>query len=140
MAIDDFGNILRRMVRVGRVSSINPEDGTARVIFPDMDDDVSDDLPVLHTGSQTLKGYYMPDIDEQVVCLMVPNISGKGSNDGFIIGSFFNDADKPIKTGASVCRIDFGDGSFVEHDRDTGNLTIQATGDIVINGRSISLN
>lgn len=140
MGIDDFGNILKRMVRVGRISSINPGEGTARVIFPDMDDNVSDDLPVLRNGSQVLKTYYMPDIDEQVVCLMVPNISGKGSNDGFIIGSFFNEVDRPVKTGATVYRIDFGDGSFIEHDRATGNLNINATGDIVINGKSISLN
>lgn len=136
----DISNIIRRMVRVGRISSINTSKMTARVIFPDMDDDVSDDLPILNTGSQTAKVYWMPDIDEQVLCLMIPNVSGKGSNDGFILGSFFNDVDAPVKTGATVRRIDFGDGSYIEHDRSSGNLNIVATGNITINGKSISLN
>lgn len=133
-------SVLRRMVRVGRVSSINPNEMSARVTFPDMDDSVSDDLPIMTFGSQTAKSYWMPDIDEQVLCLMLPNTSGKGSNDGFIIGSFFSDADKPVKMGAGIRRIDFGDGSFMEHDRTTGNLKIVATGDITIQGKSISLN
>lgn len=133
-------NIISRLVRLGRVSSINIENMSARVIWSDMDDSVSDELPIVTPGCQKSKIYWMPEIDEQVVCLMLPNTSGKGSNDGFIIGSFFNEVDRPVKVGAGIRRIDFGDGSFIQHNRDTGNLDIFATGNITINGKTVSIN
>lgn len=133
-------DVIKRLVRVGRVSSVNASSMRARVVFTDMENTVSAELPVLCQGSLKRKQYWLPDIDEQVVCLMLPNASGKGSNDGFILGTFFSDADKPVKTGANIRRYDFGDGSYVEHDASTGNLTINAVGDVIINGANIKLN
>ena len=78
------------------------------------------------------KDYWIPDIDEQVLCLMLPNKSGQGVNEGFIIGSFFSKEDKPQERSVDVRAIKFGDGTVIKHDRSTGNLTINATGDISI--------
>lgn len=133
-------NIISRLVRVGRVSSLDVENMAARVVFPDMDNSVSDTLPILTFGSALAKAYWMPDIDEQVVCLMIPNASSKGSNDGFILGSFFSDEDRPVVSGATIRRIDFGDGSYVSHDRATGNMEIHATGAITITGSQVNIN
>lgn len=133
-------DVIKRLVRVGRVSAVNPSRMSARVVFVDMENTVSAELPVLCQGSLKRKQYWLPDIDEQVACLMMPNASGKGSNDGFILGTFFSDADAPIKTGANIRRYDFGDGSYIEHDTASGNLTINAVGDVIINGANIKLN
>lgn len=82
-------DVIKRLVRVGRVSAVNPARMSARVVFVDMENTVSAELPVLCQGSLKRKQYWLPDIDEQVACLMMTNASGKGSNDGFILGTFF---------------------------------------------------
>lgn len=140
MATDNLMSMLRRVIRIGNVSSLNPDNMSCRVTFPDMDDAVSRELPILNTGSGAGKMYWLPSVGEQVLCLMIPSQGGRGSNDGAVLGSFFNSVDKPVRTGEGIRRIDFGDGSYVEHDRNTGNLTIKATGTVSIIGATIRLN
>lgn len=140
MATDNLMSMLRRVIRIGNVSSLNPDNMSCRVTFPDMDDAVSRELPILNTGSRAGKMYWLPSVGEQVLCLMIPSQGGRGSNDGVVLGSFFNSVDKPVRTGEGIRRIDFGDGSYVEHDRNTGNLTIKATGTVSITGATIRLN
>lgn len=142
MATDDrqLFSALRRIIRVGNVSSVNPEAMTCRVVFRDMDNTVSDELPLLNTGSLYCKEYWLPAVNEQVVCLMLPNSGGTGNSEGIVLGSFFNEADPPVKTGIGIRRIDFGDGSYVEHDSNNGNLTIKATGTITIKGTTVKIN
>ena len=120
------------IVRVGRVSSINVQNNTAKVVFDDKDDLVSDDLSILNRGSLANKDYWIPDIDEQVLCLFLPNPSGHGLNAGFVLGSFFSDVDQQQESSPDIRAIKFSDGSEVKHDRSTGDLTIKATGDITI--------
>lgn len=81
-------NFIKNIIRIGRVSSIDVNTNTARVAFSDKDDLVSGNLMIVNRGSMVDKDYWIPDIDEQVLCLMQPNASGKGLNDGFILGSF----------------------------------------------------
>lgn len=140
MATNNLMSMLRRVIRIGNVSSLNPDNMSCRVTFPDMDDAVSRELPILNTGSGAGKMYWLPSVGEQVLCLMIPSQGGRGSNDGVVLGSFFNSVDKPVRTGEGIRRIDFGDGSYVEHDRNTGNLTIKATGIVSITGATIRLN
>ena len=118
-------NAMRNIVRVGIVSEVIPADCAARVVFEEKDNTPSPVLPVLTRGGKVNRDFWLPDIGEQVVCLFACN-------------------DKKFSTGNADSvdkrRIDFADGSFVEFDRATGGLTIQCTGDIVVNGRTISLN
>ena len=125
-------NFIKNIIRIGRVSSIDVNTNTARVAFSDKDDLVSGNLMIVNRGSMVDKDYWIPDIDEQVLCLMLPNKSGQGLNEGFIIGSFFSKEDKPQERSVDVRAIKFGDGTVIKHDRSTGNLTINATGDISI--------
>lgn len=66
------------MIRVGIVSSVNIADKTARVIFPDSGNLVSDWLFVLQHG-----GNWMPDVQDRVVCA----ISCGDETDGYILGA-----------------------------------------------------
>lgn len=125
-------NFIKNIIRIGRVSSIDVSTNTARVAFSDKDDLVSGNLMIVNRGSMVDKDYWIPDIDEQVLCLMMPNKSGQGLNEGFILGSFFSTEDGPQERSADVRAIKFGDGTVIKHDRSTGNLTINATGDISI--------
>lgn len=133
-------NFIKNIVRIGRVSSINAAANTAKVVFTDKNELVSGELMIVNRGSMADKDYWLPDIDEQVLCLMLPNNSGQGLNAGFILGSFFSAEDAPQENSADVRAVKFGDGTIVKHDRSTGNLSIKATGDIsIIAGGAVTI-
>lgn len=139
---------IKRLIRVGTVSSVNAVAGTVRVAFSAQDDMVTYELPVVTRGSKSNKDYWLPDVDEQVLCLFLPNVSGRGVCEGFVLGTFYSSVDAPVESSVDVHAFKFGDGSVVKHDRSTGKLTINATGDIeiiaggkvTINGTTINLN
>ena len=79
-----------RALRFGIVSQINPVSAQARVSFQD-DESTSYWLPVLQTKTFKDKFYAMPDIGEQVACLMDEN-----SEDGVILGAIYSTEDVPV--------------------------------------------
>ena len=139
---------IKRLIRVGTVSSVNAAAGTVRVAFAAQDDMVTYELPVITRGSKNNKDYWLPDVEEQVLCLFLPNTSGRGVCDGFVLGTFYSSVDAPVENSGDVHAVKYGDGTIIKHDRSTGKLTINATGDIdiiaggkvTINGQTIYLN
>ncbi len=139
---------IKKLIRVGTVSSVNAAAGTVRVAFAAQDDMVTYELPVITRGSKNNKDYWLPDVDEQVLCLFLPNTSGRGVCDGFVLGTFYSSVDAPVENSGDVHAVKYGDGTIIKHDRSTGKLTINATGDIdiiaggnvTINGQTINLN
>lgn len=139
---------IKKLIRVGTVSSVNAAAGTVRVAFAAQDDMVTYELPVITRGSKNNKDYWLPDVDEQVLCLFLPNTSGRGVCDGFVLGTFYSSVDAPVENSGDVHAVKYGDGTIIKHDRSTGKLTINATGDIdiiaggkiTINGQTIYLN
>lgn len=128
----------KKIVRRGIVSAVYPERHTARVTFSDEDDLVSGELPIVTSFAFKNKLYHLPDVGEQVICLYEQNDAGAG--DGVILGSIFSEQDSPNANSQDKVRLDFGDGSFFEFDRSTGNLNIKCTGNITVNGKNIFLN
>lgn len=120
--------VLKNLIRVGRISSIDPDNATVRVVFEDRQNDVSYNLPVLVRQSQKNKDYFMPDVGEQVVCLFLPN----GNAQGFCLGSFYSDADTPPVNNPNKRHVRFEDGTSVEYNRGTHVLTIQTQGTVNI--------
>lgn len=139
---------IKRLIRVGTVSNVNAAEGTVRVAFAAQDDMVTYELPVITRGSKNNKDYWLPDVDEQVLCLFLPNVSGRGVCEGFVLGTFYSSVDAPVENSGDVHAVKYGDGTIIKHDRSTGKLTINATGDIdiiaggkiTINGQTIYLN
>lgn len=131
-------NWLRNIIRVGRVSSVNGAICTARVVFNDAEEAVSYDLPILQPCANVNAAYSLPDIDTQVVCLFLPNPSGKGLNTGYIVGSFYSNVDRPKESDHEIKSMHFADGSYIRYDH--GNIEIHAVGDVVITGANIRLN
>lgn len=80
-------NITENIVRIGKVSSVNPSKLTARVIFEDKEI-ISGWLNVLQhpkEGEHSNDGnpiYWMPKVNEMVLVLYIPIFNG----DGFILG------------------------------------------------------
>nr|WP_278430008.1 phage baseplate assembly protein V [Brevibacillus laterosporus] len=123
-------NAVNDLIRIGKVSSVDPTTGTARVVFEDTDESVSFDLPILFPQTMAAKHYGMPIIDENVICLFL----GNGVQTGICLGSFYSTVDKPPVTDKNKQGIWFENGSYVEYDRSSGILTLKATGGVVIEG------
>ena len=85
-------SISYEVVKIGKVSAIDRQKCMARVYFEDRDDFVSSWMPVMQKNTMNHKFYWMPDVDEQVVCLFLPN----GHETAIIIGSIYSEADKPV--------------------------------------------
>ncbi len=130
--IESLRQLVGELIRVGIVTSINAETATARVEFKDRNSVVSADLPVMVKNTLNAKDYWMPDIDEQVLCLFLP----VGIEQGFIIGSFYSQATTPPATDKKLRRLEFEDGTVIEYDREAHKLQIDITessGEVVIN-------
>jgi phage baseplate assembly protein V len=126
------------MLRVGKVSSINPEKCTARVTFEDRSGVVSRELPILVHGTKRSREYWMPEIDEPVLCAFLPNsysafLPNSYSAQGFILGSFYSSWGAPPASSEKRRTLAFDDGTTLEYDSSTHTLTIQAAGPININ-------
>lgn len=131
-------NYIRNLIRVGRVSTVNGAACRAKVTFPDKDNSVSAELPILQIGSNGTKGYWVPEVNTQVLCLFLPNSSGKGMSDGFILGAFYSNAAPPAESDESVRSIRFLDGSFIRYNN--GTITIKAASAIKLEAPRIDLN
>jgi len=125
-------NILKNLVRVGNVCDIDEKAVRARVEFDDLEDTVSNWLPIGVRGTKSAKDYWMPDIGEQVVCLFLPT----GNADGFILCSFYDDKELPPIGDKNKRYVRFSDGTVVEHDQGSGTLTVTSTGAVNINASS----
>jgi phage baseplate assembly protein V len=133
------------MIRRGIVVAVDEKTARVRVQMPDLDGIVSNWLPVLHHKTHNDKSYWMPDIGEYVVTAF--DEEGEHS-DGYVLGAIYNSADTPPTASKDKYFIRFSDGTEIEYDRKEhqlrinvkGNITIEATGNIVIKGSRIDLN
>ena len=108
-------------IRIGIVSSIDPEKGTAKITFPDRDDIVSRDLPVVVPCTLEDKWYYMPDVGERVRVLFDPEAPTRGC----ILGSYYDDVRKPPEhDDANIQYVLFKDNTLVRYDRKLHTMTI----------------
>ena len=105
-----------RTIRCGYVSAVDYDKGYVQITYPDLDDAVSDWLPMLDVGTE----YKMPRVGQQMVTMHLPN----GMDSGFALGGYWSEDDKPKSTGAGVFRKDMGDGCWMEFNG--GTLTIKA--------------
>lgn len=106
------------MLRFGIVSQINPVLAQARVNFGD-DDSTSFWLPILQTKTLKDKFYSIPDIGEQVACLMDEN-----SEDGVILGAIYSTEDTPVITSEKQISLDLENNAQINIDKETNTLTV----------------
>ncbi len=106
------------MLRFGIVSQIDPINVQARVSFED-DESTSFWLPVLQTKTLKDKFYAMPDIGEQVACLMDEN-----SEDGVILGAIYSSEDVSATQSEKQLSVNLEDGSYINADKENQTLTV----------------
>lgn len=106
------------MLRFGIVSQIDPINVQARVSFED-DESTSFWLPIIQTKTLKDKFYSMPDIGEQVACLMDEN-----SEDGVILGAIYSTEDVSTTQSEKQLSVNLEDGSYINADKENQTLTV----------------
>lgn len=119
-------------LRIGKISSINYANGTARVLYTDRDNAVTAELPLLSFE------YCMPAIDDLVLVCHLPN----GGAAGIILGRFWCEGNRPVEFGEGLyrkdldrggnCYIKYSDGILKIHSLD--KMEISCSGGVYING------
>jgi phage baseplate assembly protein V len=101
--------------RVGIVSEQDLVNCRVRVRFPDRDHLSSWWLPIVVPKSQNDKSYSMPDVGEQVVCLMDAR-----DEDGAVLGAIYSAADAtPVQSANKSFHLTTKDGASFDYDRVT---------------------
>lgn len=98
--------------RVGIVQAQDTARAKVRVVFPDYDEMISWWLPVVFFKTQNDKAYWIPDIGEQVVCLM-----DLRDEAGAVLGAIYSSADTPPVNSADKFHLAFKDGARFDYDR-----------------------
>jgi phage baseplate assembly protein V len=116
------------MLRYGTVCEIDTNKCLVRVKFDEDEEMVSDWLPVVVARSKRDKFFSVPDIDDQVACLM-----DEHAENGVVIGSIYSAADAvgSVK-GEDITGVEFEDGTTVSYDRSSGTLTIDTKSKVII--------
>lgn len=124
--IEELNSRISNLFRVGTITSLLPADMKARVVFEDRDNMESYDLQVIVKNTLNNKDYWMPDIGETVLCCFLPI----GLEQGFIIGGYYpQPVTRPAST-ENVRKVQFGDGTVIEYDRENNKLTADVKGDV----------
>jgi phage baseplate assembly protein V len=125
--------------RVGIVEVQDPAGCRVRVKFPDRDQLQSWWLPIVVGKTQNDKAYYLPDVGEQVVCLM-----DEYDEDGAVLGAIYSTADlTPPGMTADKLHWTAKDGATLEYDRALHSMVIALPSggsvNISANGATISI-
>jgi len=123
---------LNKLINVGIVSSVDYEKATVRVNHLDRDV-VSGPLSVLQPRTQGNKGYSMPEIGEQVLCLFMPQ---NRFIDGFVMGSIYNKQDVP-QGAKGLKSFSWSDGSYVKYDENSKKMEVKSVGEVSIEAGTI---
>jgi phage baseplate assembly protein V len=126
------------MFRVGIVKTQDLVNCRVRVTFPDRDQMVSWWLPICVPKTQNDKAYWVPDVGEQVVCLM-----DEHDEDGTVLGSIYSSADTPPVNSADKWHVTMKDSAAFEYDRSQHALAVTipngGTMTITANGGTIQI-
>ena len=108
------------LFRIGEISAVYPERHRVRVKFADKDGLVSDELPVLVVGSLKNKAQCLPDEGELVLCAFLPS----GEEAGFVLGSFYSEADLPLSNDRDEYVLKIPGGGCIAMHRKNHTITL----------------
>ena len=106
-----------RLIRIGRVSTVDYGVGMVSVTYPEMDANTTNKFPVFAMSDE----YKMPAVGQEVLVLHLPT----GQAAGIVLGKMWNRANTPRKAGEHVYSQEFGDEpgeSYMEYDGADGDL------------------
>lgn len=134
---------LENIIFVGIVSAVNASDGTVIAVRPDKDNRTTKALHVLQRGTKQSKDFWLPAVGDQVLCVVLPNMSGSGPADGFVVGAFYSDVDTAPSSASASTRVLEHAGDLIMNIGGTlkinaGTLDIAGGGNVVASGISLT--
>ena len=111
----------------GIVSAVDAAKHRLRVKFPAMENFESDWLPMLTQAAGGNKFYSLPDKDELVACLFDAH-----GETGIVLGAIYNDQDTPPASSNDIWMKEFTNGTVIQHDRTTGDVSVITTGKVTV--------
>lgn len=108
----------KSVIRTGRVSSIDYKRGTCEVTYSDRGESVTASLPSLSNGE-----YRMPNVGDVVLVNHLSN----GTSAGVVVGTIWNDTNKPPEGYKGLYRKEFGTEpgqAFERYDAGTGEYVL----------------
>lgn len=136
MDISQLWELLSEVFFVGRVSSVDASTCSAIVIMPDADNKTTAPLTVGQRGSKSTKDFWLPAVDDQVLCMRLPNKSGKGFDSGLVICTLYSEVDMPPSGASDNTRVLDTPGNLTIKVGGSLNLTY-GSGDVIVNGISL---
>lgn len=112
---------------VGVTSDVDPAGMLARVRFPGRDNVRSYWLPVMAAWAAANNHYRLPDVGEQVVCLL-----DASADAGVILGAVHGGPDQPAESDRDVAAVRFSDGTVVRYDRKKKEMLVDAAGTVTV--------
>ena len=110
-------------IKVGKVTEIKADNCSVKVSFLEHDNIVSYYLPVLQSFAGANASYMLPNIDDDVVCVV------DHFGVGFCLGAIYNSKHKPKVDTENKYSITFDDDTSIEYDREEHKLLIDIKGD-----------
>lgn len=102
------------MTVTAKVSEIDYKSGYVKVILTDRDNMVSDWIPMLSNE------YHMPKVGDIVTC----DFTDETCHSGFCKGKYFNQQNKPLKSGEDIYYKEILDELYIEFNNKTKQMTI----------------
>lgn len=127
-ATHDFGATLQ----FGEISAVDAATHRVRVRLPALENMETDWLPMLTQAAGGNRFYCLPDTGELAVCLL--DARGEG---GVCLGTVYNDADVPPAADSNLHILHYRNGTYIEHDRSSGNILIKTAGTVTIDAPNV---
>ena len=124
----------QQMLRLGLVTEVLEAEGKVRVKIMDPQCMETFKLPVLCHKTQYDKAYWLPDPNEQVLCIFLDLHGGRQM--GFVLGAIYSEVDRVPVADKDKAHIKFADGSVLEYDRAGHSLRIESVGSIEIQAKN----
>lgn len=120
-------------IRIGKVSSVDYDNGMVQVLYTDRDGAITKALPVLTFNDE----YKMPQVGSYVLVAHLSN----GTEAGYILGSYWNEAHAPASSGKGVYRKEYGSKQGAAYTKyEDENATLEIHGDnILLTGAAIDI-
>lgn len=124
---------MQEPIRTGRISAINYEAGTVRVLYKDKQEQTTIEIPLLSHE------YYMPHVDDLVLVVHQTN----GEAFGVVLGRPWSQKNVPPESGAGLYRKDLSrtnGKAMIRYDDDSGVLRIHGDVTIQIDAGTVNIN
>lgn len=120
-------------IRIGKVSSIDYDNGMLQVLYTDHDGSITKALPVLTFNDE----YKMPQVGSYVLVVHLSN----GSEAGYVLGNYWNEAKSPASSGKGVYRKEYATKqgeAYTKYEDETKTLEIHGD-NLLLTGSAIDI-